>query len=398
VLTVASLGVSAVFGRTRALFVVLAVALFVSVWFDYSRLGYLGKIVGFPATLLVVGLFFKFCRLISIKKEFPLAALGALAAIVICTVIMFNAQLTALALAAFGLLFLFLMVRLIWDKRDTFAVHMAARSALILAALIGLAIISSGMIARPIYYGFIPMNVGWKVLTDWALQVVDPVGITGPLFFVGPSKIIIATVFACICILAIVRKSAEATALAVGSIVVGGALYTFDQKWRFYEITPLFNVTPACAAAILLNRELFLAGRLRFYGLFALLLLVPVGLLLPRYAAGLAYFGGDMTPPLFRFSLAETDRLAAAVAPSGAVIDIGVAPQFNFFLVVELGRRGIPFQVSEKAWRTFMTYRPWPIPQYDKPLPISIVLRSEENTASPRLLMRTTQFDAMRQP
>jgi hypothetical protein len=52
-----------------------------------------------------------------------------------------------------------------------------------------------------------------------------------------------------------------------------------------------FHVTPVCAAAILPNRKLFLAGRLRFYGLFALLLLVPVGLLLPRYAAGLAYFG-----------------------------------------------------------------------------------------------------------
>ena len=77
----------------------------------------------------------------------------------------------------------------------------------------------------------------------------------------------------------------KATALAVGSIVVGGALYTFDQKWRFYEITPLFNVTPACAAAILLNRGLFLAGRLRFYGLFALLLLVPIGLLLPTLFA-----------------------------------------------------------------------------------------------------------------
>jgi hypothetical protein len=88
-------------------------------------------------------------------------------------------------------------------------------------------------------------------------------------------------------------------------------------------------------------------------------LVVPVGLVLPRYAAGLAYFG---------------------------VI---------FFLVVELGRRAIPI---EKAWRTFMAYHPWPIPQYDKPWPISIVLRSEENTASPRLLMRTTQFDAMRQP
>jgi hypothetical protein len=104
---------------------------------------------------------------------------------------------------------------------------------------------------------------------------------------------------------------------------------------------PLFSVTPVCGAAILLNKELLLAGQLRFYGLFALLLLVPVGLVLPRYAAGLAYFGGDMTPPLFRFSLAETDRLAATVAPTVAVIDVGVAPQFNFFWMSNLG--GVEF-------------------------------------------------------
>jgi hypothetical protein len=104
-----------------------------------------------------------------------------------------------------------------------------------------------------------------------------------------------------------------------------------------------------------------------------------------------------LAAPLYRFSLAETDRLATAVA-GGAVIDVGEGPHLNIFLVVELGGRGIPFQLSETSWRAFLGYRPWAFPQYDKPWPISIVLRSEENTASPRLLMRTTQFDVMRQP
>jgi hypothetical protein len=396
VLTVTSIGVSAAFSRTRSVLVLLAVALFVSVWFDFGRLGYLGKIVGFPATLLVVGLFFEFHRQFFGGKEFPLAALGAVAATVICAAITFNALLTALALAVFGSAFL--IAHLIWEKRDSYAVHQIGRSGLILVALIGLAIVSSGMIARPMYFSFIPLDVGWKALTDWAIQVVDPVGIVGPLFLVGPSKIIIATIFVGICILAIVMRSAAATALAVGTIVVGGALYAFDQRWRFYEITPLFVATPACAAAILLNGELFLAGRLRFYSLFGLFLLVPVGLGLPRYAAGLAYFGGGTTPSLYRFSLEETDRLAAAVDSTGAVIDVGEKVHFNIFLLVELGRRGIPFQLSETSWRASVGYRPWPFPRYDKPMPIAIVLRSEENTASPRLLMRTTQFDVMRQP
>ena len=395
VLTAASLGVSAVFSRTRAVFVLLAVALFVSVWFDLGLVGYLGKIVGFPATVLVVGLFFAFCRVISIEEEFPLAALGALAAIVICAVLMFNAHVTALALAVFGSLFL--ATRLIWQKRDSFVVRQVARSALILAALTVLAIVSSGTIARPLYLGFIPMDVGWKALTDWATQVMGPVGATGPLFLISSSKIVITAIFLCISIYAMVKKSAAATSLTVGSFAVAGILYAFDQQWRFYEISPLFVATPFCAAATLLSRELYLANRLRFCGLVTIFLLVPIGMGLPRYAASLASLGGDTSPPLYRFSLEETDQLAAAVA-GGAVIDVGNGPHFNIFLVVELGGRGIPFQFSETSWRAFLCYRPWPLPQYDKPMPISIVLRSEANSASPRLLMRTTQFDVMRQP
>ncbi len=33
-----------------------------------------------------------------------------------------------------------------------------------------------------VYYGFIPMDVGWKDLTEGTLQVVDSAGLTGPLF------------------------------------------------------------------------------------------------------------------------------------------------------------------------------------------------------------------------
>ncbi|SHH64870.1 hypothetical protein [Bradyrhizobium erythrophlei] len=394
-LTAASIGVSAVFSRTRAVFLLLAAALFVSVWFDFGLIGYLGKIVGFPATILVVAMFFALCRLISVEEEFPLAALGALVACVICTVLMFNAQLTAVALGVFGSCFL--VTRLVWEQRDALMVSQTARCSMILAALIVIAVVSSGVVARPLYTGFIPMSLDWKILADWAMQIAGPLGTTGPVLLVGPMRIIFTTVFVCICISAIIWKSPGATALVLGSATMAGMLYAFDERWRFYEISLLFVATPICAVAVLLNEELFLAGRVRFWIFFAVLLLTPVGFGLPRFVNGLSSLGGDSTPPLYRFSLEETDRMADVVA-SGAVIDVGEAPQFNIFLVVELGRRGIPFQVSEKSWRTFMGYRPWPIPHYDKPMPISIVLRSEANSAAPGLLMRTTQFDVMRRP
>src|SRR5258706_3140565 len=36
----------------------------------------------------------------------------------------------------------------------------------------------------------------------------------------------------------------KATALAVASIVVGGALYAFDQEWRFHENIPALPLLP----------------------------------------------------------------------------------------------------------------------------------------------------------
>jgi hypothetical protein len=395
VLAAASLGVSAIFSRARAVFILLAVSLFTSVWFDIGQIGYLGKMIGFPGTLLAVGLFFELCRMILTEEELPLTALCAVAAVVTCAVTMFNAQFTALALAVFGSLFIATSFN--ETQCDLRAIQKTARSTLILVALIVLAIVSSGTIARPIYFHSYPVGFGWATLTDWASQVVGPSGTMGPAFLVAFFKIIMTAVLICVCIYAVARKSAAAIALALGSLAIAVVLYAFNQQWQFYEISTLYAAMPVCAAAPVLNRELFLASRLRFWCLVALFFLVPIGIGIPRYAASLATLGGDRTLPLYRFSLDETDRLAAAVA-SGAVIDIGDNAHFNLFLMVELGRREIPFQLSETSWRTLLGYRPWPAPHYDRPMPFSIVLRSETNSGSPRLLTRTTQFDVMRQP
>jgi hypothetical protein len=171
----------------------------------------------------------------------------------------------------------------------------------------------------------------------------------------------------------------------------------FDQQWRFFEISPLFVAMTVCAGAAIVSRESLLGRRRRFVGLLVVFLLIPLGISLPRYAATLRYVGGNLSDPRHRFSLEETDRLAAAVA-NGATIDAGEGLHFNLFLIAELGRRGIPFQLSETSWRVCLSYRPWPFPRYENPMPMSIVLRSEANSGSPLLLARTTQFDVVRRP
>jgi hypothetical protein len=237
VLTVASLEVSVVFGRTRAVLVVLALALFVSVWFDYSRLGYLDKIVGFPATLLVVGLFFEFCRLISIGKEVPLAALGALAVLVICTVIMFNAQLTALGLAAFGSLFL--IVRLIWGQTRLLCRPYDRQ--------IGF---DSGGVDRPRDY--LKRDDCSTEFNGRRLESLNGLGLpsrkSGGNYWATSLRRSFEDYYCSgVCVYLHSSDCQEiigSDCIGVGSIAVGDALYAFDQKLRFYEITPLFSVTP----------------------------------------------------------------------------------------------------------------------------------------------------------
>jgi hypothetical protein len=260
--------------------VVLALALFVSVWFDYSRLGYLGKIVGFPATLLVVGLFFEFCRLISIGKEFPLAALGALAVLVICTVIMFNAQLTALGLAAFGSLFL--IVRLIWGQTRLLCRPYDRQ--------IGF---DSGGVDRPRDY--LKRDDCSTEFNGRRLESLNGLGLpsrkSGGNYWATSLRRSFEDYY---CSGVCVYLHSSDCQEIIGSDCIGCRVYR--GRWRVVrfrsEVAVLrnhaaFRCLACCAAAILLNKEFFLAGRLRFCGLVTLLLLVPVGLLLPRYAADL---------------------------------------------------------------------------------------------------------------
>jgi hypothetical protein len=45
-----------------------------------------------------------------------------------------------------------------------------------------------------------------------------------------------------------------------------------------------------------------------------------------------------------------------------------------------------------------MGYRPWDPQKYEKPAQFLIVLRSDENTGKPNLVMRTTQYELIRRP
>jgi hypothetical protein len=128
-----------------------------------------------------------------------------------------------------------------------------------------------------------------------------------------------------------------------------------------------------------------------------LVLVLLLATRLPRVEATTRFHGGRDMPPLFRFSSIETEALADAIAREGnsALVEADDAPHFPVFLMVELGRRGVGLQWSERAWTYIVGYRRWPRPIYSAPAPLRIVLRDKAGPGVTPIL-RTTQFDLVR--
>jgi len=383
-LAAGSLGVAGVFARSRMAFVLLAVALLTSSWYDLGRIGFLGKCAGYPASLLATGLFFHFVRLAENEGHTPIEAIYSMAAIVVCSALVYSALLSGLLLVGIGGTFLLFDCTLSWAKASPR--HIWFLVALAAFALLGF--LSSGVVARPLYVGTGGSGAPWPVLFRWAAQVLDPPALH--------SAWLSFTIFPCIWLalglIAILKKVPETASLIVFPMILFLFLYVANQGFRFEQVFPIFMTTAFCAAAILLGESMVSVP------LISLLLIVPIAISALRIPEMLAIFGGSRTPPLTRFALSETEQLAAAIGSHAVMIDVDAPdPSLSTFLMVELGWRGVPLQFSERSWRHVMGYRPWPLPSYPEAAPFLIIKRSSLNVGPDKLVVRTAQFDLLRQ-
>ena len=128
------LAVAGVFARSWRSLLLLVVGLVVSCWFDHSRCGYLAKILGYPSTLLVLGLLFAMPNMQSPRLLCVLAIVAGGAAIV------YPGVASATLIGATALPYLSLVPR-------TERLNRAA----ILLLLLVLSVLASGLPARPVY-------------------------------------------------------------------------------------------------------------------------------------------------------------------------------------------------------------------------------------------------------
>jgi hypothetical protein len=171
VIGAATLGVAATFARRRLTCVVLAAGLFTGFWFDWNRAGYLGKTTAYPGILLATGLLFAWIDQARREEPFLMFSFAGVAAVTGGLAVMFSGLVTGLFLALLGSVYLILTAVLRGQPRALARTRDPSAPLVALGLLVALSVLSSGIIARPLIYGNVPLPWSWREVLIRAVEV-----------------------------------------------------------------------------------------------------------------------------------------------------------------------------------------------------------------------------------
>ena len=378
VMVTACVGLAGIFSRSLTGFVIIAVGVFMSSWFSCSMAGFFGKTIGYPASLFCVGMFFVLARS-SFDQDIRLAKITVVLAIVVSACMSFSAIGTVAILLSTGGMFLLLLVmfRRRWSERPRPSSLGEITVALLVLSVVG--IISSGTVARPMYPPTHPLDdTSWLDLGLRASQVVGPDANLSivPLQYQLALALLVGGLSVAIILIAARLKNIDALAMMAGIAVLGLMLVIAGKRWEFQQSVTIYVPVILCAVG-----ALSLDDRTIGYKTAAAFAIVIIALGAGRFVATVNATIGSGAYQRFVLSKTEMDGLLTAVsATDGAYIDTPDVYS-TYPLVLELHRKAIPFQFSPRAWQSFLGYRPWDAPKYDKLHATTVVLRDTPATA-----------------
>lgn len=395
-----SAGILAVVGtyaRSRFTLAILIIGLLTSHWYDFSRLGFLGRLFGFPAAFFVAGMFMV---AISPLRAAPLTSiLLAMSA----AAVVFWAEVPTLFVGAIGGLFILARTVFALGGSRQAAISAIAPHLAALGLMGVLAAVMRAFVARPPHSPGV--NEDFTVLLQALIkQLLEPgegIPIEGPPLFAVmltladlehyvsqisrlESEVLLAALLASgaawlgLAALAWQRRLPVAIGLTCGPMLLLAALLassTPTSRWMITQIPGTFYPLALCAAATLIDSVRPAADRAGpRWGLLAsslvVLTVISIGLRVPRFVGALELYVAAARPPVqpeLRFSQSEMDGLASAIGGNTVMVDIE-HPNLSIVTLVELGRRGLAVEWSERSYKYVLGYRPWtPSLPYDPP-------------------------------
>jgi hypothetical protein len=407
-LSAAVLGLAGMFGRSWGSLAMALAGLLLSHWYEDTRLGYLGKVLGYPGMLLVAGLSFETIELISLEKVVVAALVTA------ATAIVHSGAATALFLAS--ICGIFLLARATFLRIDLRPVELKStwHSALILAMLTGTAVMSSGIPSRPTLATTPHFDVNWQYLfprvqdlEHQGANIVNTPNDHLPPLIVGREgksitgfktrtirrlAVTSAVIWGIFLTIALIRKDPRAVGLFMGP---GILLLIFGATGRTSEAFQLVGVIfPAtvCGIARLMTLPVpprpATAGRLAAIGVA--LAVAFIGLRGPRFVGSVRRYAGERRPRTQEFTLREIDKIVGQAGNEPVELRIN-SLQHLLMAMVELNTRGVHVQFTPSSYFSAFSYMGWSAPQFPPPTLI-LTLASDAPPLGWKVKLRAGQY------
>lgn len=349
-----TLGIAGMFARKRTTLILLIVGLLVSHWFDYAHGGYLGKLLSYPAIIFLAGVFLN-----GIKNDVATPFMLMLAV----GIAMLHSGIAAavlLAVSAGSCLVIRLSFTRDWRTQLPDVARLASTGLVLVA--------TSGVLSRPTSAPSFPdWGVRWPYVLPRILDMENQGAAVSGLSQTHLWALVALSLLIAVALLgvAITRRNADAVGLIVGPSLLLATLCALDATAVAFQLIGTFYPLTLCAAVKLIDAEDLALQRPQpvAYGLLAILI-VLIGMRVPRMVGAIDRYA--VKPPVAaRYSASEIDRISRTIGSATVRADANTN-QCGLVQLVELGRRNISVQWTERAWKLLFAYRPWPAPSHAK--------------------------------
>lgn len=356
ILAAGSLGVAAIFARTSLIFTLLTIGLLGSHWYDYAHCGYFGKIIGYPAALLLVGMTWKALSEVTIEGVVALAlvaaAVGTMHSGVGSALLMTPILGTSIAALAK------------WKHHDI----SVSKAILLCGVVCSSPVIAAGLSARPFpvadYYP--DWSLSWIYIWPRVLDLENQgVPISGlPTSWVVANFVLALTIWAVLLGIALFVRNHVAIGLLGGPAILLLVLSITGTSALAFQLIGYFYPAALCGACVLVadvpQRTMYVLG----------LLVLMIGLRLPRSIGAIDRYALHQDRRSL-FTAQEIKRLADQIDSQAVEIDVP-DPVPAIVLLVELGRRKLDLQFSERTWNVLFRYRGWAPPNHLEKAPLKV--------------------------
>src|SRR3990167_8465197 len=342
------LAVSGVFARSTQGLILAIVGLTCAQWYPLGQRGYFGKIIAFPATFFIAGLFF------SIRKHGELIPVLTLIFLTCAAAISYpgNAIAAIFFVLTSGYFIFSLFFRYVFQKplpRNFLEIFF------VMMLLLVIAVGMSGQLSHP-FSGLGGENSDWQRLWKQLLEL--PLSekhqfLSLPVSLYLLSLMLLSTTV--MIIIACKRRAAIPAALLIFPFLFIGCLEIFDspgQRWIAYEFIGVFYPALLLAAIRLFEKP--------SHPLLICLILI-VGIHIPKFTEARHHYAGKGVLPDRQYSKINFEQMAEKIGNQSVLIKINDTPH-ALPLLVEFGRRNIKMEWTPASWRAVVGYRPWSAP------------------------------------